>query len=144
MADCCDTNSCSGENPRKRQCPADGSQCSEVSVFTMRHHLKSPWQRPLPEQRYYFCGSPLCDVVYFGEDNSVFTIEEVRGPIGQKQAGREESLGDRIICYCFGITQGDAEIDPAAKVFVIQQTSEGGCACETRNPSGRCCLKDFP
>jgi len=31
----------------------------------------------------------------------------------------------------------------AIKAFVIQQTKEGLCACESRNPSGRCCLADF-
>jgi len=144
MSDCCDSQVSACENSRKRRCPADGRECAEVSVITLRHHLKSPWLKPLKSQRYYFCDSPLCDVVYFGEDDTVFTIEELRGPIGQKQVGLERLPQDKTICYCFGVTQRDAENDPAAKVFVIQQTGEGGCACEIRNPSGRCCLKDFP
>jgi hypothetical protein len=27
---------------------------------------------------------------------------------------------------------------------VIEQTRLHNCACDVRNPSGRCCLKDFP
>ena len=30
------------------------------------------------------------------------------------------------------------------KDFVIKSTKEKTCACTTRNPSGKCCLKDFP
>jgi hypothetical protein len=146
MTDCCSSNSedtkCA--NSRKRNCPANGAECSEVAAVTMRHHLKSPWMRPLRTQRYYFCGSPLCDVVYFGEDGVVFTMDDLRGPIGQKQVEDGQPHPEKIICYCFGVTQADAQNDPAAKTFVIQQTGEGACACETRNPSGRCCLKDFP
>jgi len=80
-----------------------------------------------------------CDAVYFGEDGSVLGMGEIRGEIGQKRSGL-----DRLLCYCFGVTQGDAEADPSAKAFVVQQTKQGVCACDSRNPSGRCCLKDFP
>jgi hypothetical protein len=27
---------------------------------------------------------------------------------------------------------------------VMAQTKAGLCSCDTSNPSGRCCLKDFP
>ena len=148
MSHCCDSQKplCENmrdnirDNNRKRRCPVDGSECSPVAAVTMRHQLKSPWQQPLSAQRYYFCDSPLCDVVYFGDDGTVFTIDALRGPIGQKQVAGF----DKIICYCFGVTQADAQNDPAVKAFVVQQTKEGHCACEARNPSGRCCLKDFP
>jgi hypothetical protein len=144
MSDCCGADSILCENPSKRKCPADGRECAEVGIITLRHHLKAPWKHSLSEQRYYFCDSPLCDVVYFGEHGSVFTLDDIRGPIGQKHVEQGQSPQEKVICYCFGVTQADAENDPAAKVFVIQQTQEHGCACETRNPSGRCCLKDFP
>jgi hypothetical protein len=98
----------------------------------------------LHEQQYYFCDSPLCDVVYFGEDGSVYTIDDLRGAIGQKQTPQNAAHNEKVICYCFDVTLADAENDPAAKAFVIQQTKDGGCSCETSNPSGRCCLKDFP
>jgi len=34
--------------------------------------------------------------------------------------------------------------DPGIRDFVVAQTRLGLCACDTRNPSGRCCLIDFP
>jgi len=42
--------------------------------------------------------------------------------------------------YRRALAEGTAE---AIKAFVVQQTKEKLCACESRNPSGRCCLADF-
>jgi hypothetical protein len=142
MSSCCSTESESSScstSPKKRPCPVDGSQGVEVKAGTILHHLKTPWTHTLGEQKYYFCDNPACEVVYFGEDDSVIKTSEMREEIGQKRGDK-----DRLLCYCFGVTQGDAEADPAAREFVKQQTKLGVCACDSRNPSGRCCLKDFP
>ena len=139
MSACCNSRSSSRSSSRKRRCPSDNIECGEVKFNTILHHLKSPWNHPLKSQRYFFCDNPDCEVVYFGEDNSVIPIEKIRGPIGQKQIEK-----DKLICYCFGVTLADAKNSPGTKVFVIQQTKQGSCTCETSNPSGRCCLKDFP
>jgi len=48
------------------------------------------------------------------------------------------------VCYCFGVSRSDFRNDPATKDYVIAQTKAGLCSCDTSNPSGRCCLKDFP
>jgi hypothetical protein len=53
----------------------------------------------------------------------------------------------RTLCYCFDIRFSDLSDAAAAKQcreFVINQTRNKVCACEQRNPSGRCCLRDFP
>jgi hypothetical protein len=62
--------------------------------------------RPEPLMRlsaaeHRFCQTPECSVVYFGEDE-VFDREEVVVPVFQK-----EPAGDRPVCYCFGISDGD-------------------------------------
>lgn len=139
MSDCCDTSPVACTSPRKRCCPTNQTECPEVGVATILHHLKAPWAHPLTAQKYYFCASEDCDVVYFGEDMSVIKRQALRDTVGQKQHG-----ADKVLCYCFGVTLGDAQRDPAIKAFVTQQTKQGACACEARNPSGRCCLKDFP
>jgi len=54
-----------------------------------------------------------------------------------------------MLCYCFDISEAAYRIAladgmaKAMKAFVVQQTKEGLCACESRNTSGRCCLADF-
>jgi len=78
-------------------------------------------------------------VVYFGRDNSRVTQSELRTEVGVKTQSEQS-----VICYCFGVTYGDVRIQPEIKDFVIDKTRKNSCACETRNPSGKCCLKDFP
>jgi len=118
MSDCCSSNTSSCTNNRKRPCPVDGGECSEVKMGTITHHLKSPWRYPLKSQKYYFCDSPECGVVYFGEDEHTIPMSDLRTPVGQKQSGDE-----RLLCYCYGVTLADAKRDPSAKAFVVQQTN---------------------
>ena len=139
MSDCCDPEKDSCASAKKRACPIDRHACVAVEHRTVLHHLKSPWLHPLGPQPYYFCDNPNCAVVYFSGDTQVIGLDELRGPIGQKQRGSE-----RLICYCFGVNEAQASTDPAVKAFVIEQTKLGNCDCDIRNPSGRCCLKDFP
>jgi len=63
----------------------------------------------------------------------------MRTPVGVKEAS-----ADTLLCYCFGVSKQDFQTDPATREFVVAQTKAGLCSCDTRNPSGRCCLKDFP
>lgn len=139
MSDCCSPTAGTTTHPHKRRCPRHGGECAEVPVRTITHHLRQPWAWPHADQRYYFCDNPACEVVYFGEDGSLILASQLRTVVGIKNAA-----ADSLICYCFGVTWADALRDATAKEFVVAQTRAGLCACETRNPSGRCCLKDFP
>ena len=135
MTNCCSQSN--NKNPTgKHHCPVDGMAYSQVSIL---HHLKAPWLWRGKHQNYYFCDAPDCEAVYFGEDNSVIYKSDLRTQIGIK-----EDSDDALLCYCFGVSKAGARQDPAAREFVVQQTKHKQCACETRNPSGRCCLKDFP
>ncbi|HIJ21725.1 MAG: hypothetical protein HON68_01210 [Gammaproteobacteria bacterium] len=90
-------------------------------------------------QHHYFCDDSNCDVAYFGNDDSVIYKSQVRTNIGVK-----EQSNKKLLCYCFGVSDEDYQLNPSTKDFVIEQTKMGMCSCETSNPSGRCCLKDFP
>jgi len=120
-------------------CPACGRACLPVPRRTIMQHLAHPWRYPLSEQTYHFCDDPDCSVVYFGADGSVLDSNRLRTPVGVKSRS-----DDAPLCHCFGISRAQAREEPAARAFVVEQTRLGLCACETRNPSGRCCLKDFP
>jgi hypothetical protein len=106
---------------------------------TIKHHIQEPWKWEKREQGYYFCSDPECSVVYFGDDDTVIDKSALRTPVGIK-----EQSGGALVCYCFGVTMNEAGRNPDAKAFVVQETKMQTCACEIRNPSGRCCLKDFP
>lgn len=135
MNHCCSTPP--NVSPNKHRCPANGLEYVHVTVQTILHHLHQPWHWQPTATHYYFCDAPDCDVVYFGDDNSVILKSQLRTAVKthDKQA---------LLCHCFGIRHTDFEHDSSTKQYVIAQTKQGNCACVTRNPSGRCCLKDFP
>jgi len=144
MNDCCNTDAITaeetpGHHATSHRCPANGKRYASVQSKTLLHHILHPWKHTLTKQKYYFCTDPDCDVVYYGEDDSVFRANELRTTIWQKSKNKRDA-----ICYCFGVTKALALLDKNIKKFVIQQTRDSLCSCETSNPSGRCCLKDFP
>ena len=148
MSDCCSTSNSANANkaqtriaPNKHICPTNGKPYTKVSEHTLFHHLKHPWLwNANTTQSYYFCDDPTCAVVYFGEDDSIIEKSQVRNTIGIKEQDNDNGL----VCYCFGVTFADARKNNAIKNYVVDMTKQKKCACDTRNPSGRCCLKDFP
>jgi hypothetical protein len=145
MSDFCNNqnNECKGNEeksfPRKFTCPINKQQYIEVAKKTILQHIKSPWNNKLKDQQYYFCDDPHCNVVYFGLTGSVINKNELRTVVGKK-----EESDETLICYCFGVSKKLAKENAEIKTYVTQQTKEKNCACDVRNPSGRCCLKDFP
>jgi hypothetical protein len=142
MTDCCSINTGDTIPPRTAVCPRNGRAYYGVARRTVLHHVQQPWTRTLAQQGYYFCDDPDCDVVYFGEDKSLLMRDDLRGKVGQKSQDR-----DKTLCYCFDIDAADVQTEDGyayARAFVIEQTRNATCDCVVRNPSGRCCLKDFP
>jgi hypothetical protein len=135
MSGCCSDRAQS----TKAICPGHGGTCREAPDRTVLQHVRTPWRTDVTAQRYYFCAAVDCPVVYFGEDGCRFETDTLRESIGQKSKAPEGML-----CYCFDIRYGDAARDASLRAFVIEQTAKGLCNCESHNPSGRCCLKDFP
>lgn len=135
MASCC-----SPQASNKHICPQNNKPYLEVPYSTVLQHIKQPWKAQLAEQNYYFCDDPDCTVVYFGEDDSTITQSELRTVVAIK----EKHNTDALVCYCFDITRAQAQNNSSLKQYVIEQTKSKLCSCESRNPSGRCCLKDFP
>lgn len=139
MSDCCSFSSCDSTHPKKHRCPVNGHEYSEVSVRTITHHIKDAWTWQPTGHQYFFCDDPACEIVYFGDDGSAILKSQLRTRVGLK-----EPSDNSLLCYCFGVTKADFSVNPATKDFVVGRTKAGLCSCDTSNPSGRCCLKDFP
>jgi hypothetical protein len=81
-------------------------------------------------------------IVYF-EDKSgqQFTVDDLRVRVGFKVKNDPIPL-----CYCFGVLESHVrdEITRTGRTTIPDRISrlirEGLCACESRNPSGACCL----
>lgn len=139
MSDCCSTSCHSSQVPKRHKCPANGIEYGQVPSLTIKHQIKSPWSWSPTEQGYYFCTDPDCPVVYFGEDDSIIEKQDLRSEIGVKT-----DSANALICYCYGVTKSQAKADPRILNFVIEETRLHQCACEAKNPSGKCCLSEFP
>jgi len=149
MSNCCSTKKAKEKaKPKRHRCPVCHKEYGEVALTTVLHHLKTPWaltgeataEGVLKAQAYFFCSEPHCEVVYFGEDDATITQAQLRTTVGIKEQADDEAL----ICYCFDVSRKAARTEEKARAFVVEQTKKKRCACTIRNPSGRCCLKDFP
>jgi hypothetical protein len=125
-------------------CPVNGARSKQVDVLTVKSLVR---QIPLgmPNDQYYFCEARDCDVVYFPFDPQAPTFRRQDLVV---RVGAKEKADPIPICYCFGFTRQDIwdEIRSTGKSTVAKRiTAEveaGRCACEVKNPSGKCCLGD--
>lgn len=111
-------------------CPHCGSRIHEVSVRTIHHHIRQPWLWQAQASHYFHCGNVQCDLVYWGDDGSELL----------KTRLREDASSNDLVCYCFGVSGADLRSNPEVRNYLVTQTRERQCACEIRNPAGRCCL----
>jgi hypothetical protein len=133
-----------GAVPAVIPCPASGTASKRVPALTVRSLVrKLPFA--MPDTQYYFCDSPDCDLVYFGFDPQAprFHRKDLAVRVGVK-----ETTDPIPVCYCFGFTRQDIreEIRVTGQSTVAErirtEVEAGRCACEIKNPSGKCCLGD--
>jgi len=135
MSSCCKSTTQTG----RTVCPACGQHCLPVSRQTMLHQIQAPQNQQIHAADYAFCANRRCSTGYVSA-NEVIPKSELRA----FQPGQPAML-----CHCFDISEASYRTAlsdgtaAAIKAFVIQQTKEKLCACESRNPSGRCCLAGF-
>jgi hypothetical protein len=95
--------------------------------------------------QYYFCAAPDCPVVYFPVEPQAPTFQQKDLLV---RVGVKERQDPIPVCYCFGVTRRDIanEIRETGKSTIAErikaEVKTGNCACEVKNPSGKCCLGD--
>lgn len=144
MSDCCTVNSKQRSVPAVMACPANGARSKQVDMLAIKSLVR---RFPLGMQatQYYFCEARDCDVVYFPLDPKAPIFR--RDDLLIRVSAKENS--DLVpVCYCFGFTRKDIENEIAetkGSTVADRITAEiraGNCACEVKNPSGKCCLGD--
>jgi hypothetical protein len=114
-----------------------------VELQTVVHQVKHEHFDCVNGESYRFCADRSCRVVYYGDEGTRFTVDDVRELVTTKTQGDA-----RPICCCFGFSEGDArkEIEHTGQSTIPATVSglikAGMCACEVRNPAGSCCLGD--
>ena len=141
MSDCCSVKA-PAIPATAMACPECGGRSKQVGIVTVKSLV-----RHLPfgmdSAQYYFCESPACDVVYFPSNAQAptFRRNELLVRVGLKEAHDPITL-----CYCFGVSRADIvdEVRQNGKSALAErvraEVQAGNCACELKNPSGKCCL----
>jgi len=131
------------EAPSVSRCPVCGQPAKKVKRLTVEALLRPAAVPQIGATQYYFCETTACSVVYFPYDDgaALFRQSDLAVRVGLKQTADPVPL-----CYCFGITQKDVrkEIQETGTSTAVQriktEVQAGNCTCETKNPSGKCCL----
>ena len=141
MSDCCSVGDCSNA-PAVMACPVNGARSKQVDMLTVKSLVR---RLPLgmAKTQYYFCEAPGCDAVYFPLDTQAPLFH--RGDLIVR-VGIKETADPIPVCYCFGFTRRDIENeiaetgDSTVANRISMEVKAGNCACEVKNPSGKCCL----
>ena len=122
-----------------KKCSHDSKAVSRRTVLFL---VKPEFLEEALKGTFRFCPDRECAIVYFDEEGScVFTVNDLRVTVGIK------GVSDPIpVCYCFGFDESHLrqEILLTGTTTIPERIShlirEGLCACDVRNPSGKCCL----
>ncbi|VAX00874.1 hypothetical protein MNBD_GAMMA22-939 [hydrothermal vent metagenome] len=139
MSDCCSPKLTTTKH-QKLSCPLCHVKCKLVTKKTVLLHLVFPLNLDTPSENFYHCSNSECDTIYFLENGTSYNISQVRDKLEIQQGW---------LCYCFDISKQqyqhalDTGTASEIKDFVIKQTQSHLCACDIRNPSGKCCLAEF-
>ena len=142
MSDCCSTSKPTAPaTAQPPSCPHCGEKGRPVQLITLRSLLDLGARLCVGEGPYQFCSSPTCDIVYFGgRRNLPLTKADLTVRVGIK-----ETTAPRPVCYCFNhtIEEIDDELRRTGRTTVlddIKTRMKVACWCETKSPSGSCCL----
>ncbi len=120
-------------------CGARGKAVDRRTVVA----LVRPDLRPtIGETQYYFLETPECEVVYFAQDPPRYLLTgNVTVRVGSKVT--EDPIP---VCYCFAKTEraviDDVLAHGRSTIFeeITAHVKANECACDVKNPAGRCCL----
>lgn len=138
---CCSTTGRDKKTTSKPMCPTCQTESSSISIKTIKHWLKASFIPEVPEESFYFCSAVNCSVVYFSGKGATYKKEDVRARVGAK-----EKKGEIPVCYCFNVTEEmikrglNGTGGNGFSKWIHIEIKKGNCACDIRNPSGRCCL----
>jgi CopZ-like zinc binding protein len=144
MSECCTVNKALPAAAGVMNCPVSGTRSKQVDLLTVKSLVRH-LEFAMPAAQYYFCTAPSCDVVYFpsNPEAASFSRDDLLVRVGAKESDEEAP-----VCYCFGFSRRHIreEVEAAGGSSVAEkiraEIQAGRCACEVKNPSGKCCLGD--
>jgi Zinc binding domain len=128
---------------RDTSCPRCGAIGRVVADETILAILKPENAGALLGVERRFCKTPACEVLYYGADGRLAPKTMARVRVGVKEVEDPAPL-----CYCFGFSRADIRRQVRESglsdipALIAAEVKAGRCSCETKNPSGACCLGD--
>ncbi|MFL6237065.1 MAG: putative iron-sulfur cluster-binding metallochaperone [Thermoanaerobaculia bacterium] len=121
-------------------CPACGCRSQSVESSTVAALVAGPVPA---HQKFWLCRDRDCEVTYFGDAGARFRISNLRFLPAFKSESPEA-----LVCFCFlhPRMEIESELRHSGTSTLVDRIAAKvkarDCACEVRNPSGRCCLAD--
>ncbi|KAI9129924.1 putative iron-sulfur cluster-binding metallochaperone [Acaryochloris sp. CCMEE 5410] len=140
MSQCC----CPPSSSTKTSftCPQGNCRGKPIQLITLKSLLKpAALERLEPRSDYRFCDTPACPVVYFSNQGSAYTVQDLKVSVFQK-----DNRDDVPVCYCFGWTRQRIQSEmewsenPQVVKIITAHIKTKRCGCEVNNPQGSCCL----
>lgn len=135
--DCCAPSEVS---KNMESCPACGCRGQSVESSTVAALVAGP----VPvRQALWLCRERDCEVVYYGDAGARVLVSDLRFLPAFKSESPEA-----LVCYCFLHARSEIESELRRDGIstlvdrIAVKVKAGQCACEVRNPSGRCCLAE--
>ena len=123
-------------------CPQCSCKGQSIDNATLKSLISVTLHR-VEDVKHRFCAEANCTVAYFAEDRSeTFYTYDLRERIYQKEPDAE----DVLVCYCFFHTLGEIQnsVNDEGNSPIVADIKygiqQGHCACDWRNPEGKCCL----
>ena len=114
------------------KCPLCKQKGQKVNSETMLHHVKDISK--ISDANYFYCDTPSCDIVYFNS-SEVFNTSMLNKEVGLKDISSQQAL----VCYCYNYSKSALDTNGLVQKIQIRMDNYGS-RCDTRHPSGECCL----
>lgn len=123
-------------------CPKCKTYGVAVSYLTVSSLARPTAKKKLTKGEYFLCTDPNCPTAYYrrGSD-AVLSLEEINTPLHYKKSAKI-----KYACYCNELTFAEAistakkkGISDWAQVVREAKGKLAPCACEKKNPFGKCC-----
>ena len=119
----------------------ESSYFENIKVPALAHRLAYPYSARRPTRSQ-------CPLGVGRQDHCQRVSQSVAPSPLSEALPRQGCSPDAMVCYCFLyrrsdlereiVTVGEAQISAR----IATEIKTGNCACEVRNPTGRCCLGD--
>ncbi len=139
----CRTLGHEAESAEPTACPRCGEVGHPVREATIRALLKPGFAESLSGVERMFCRTLSCEVLYYDLDGHI--VEKGAATV---RVGPKETEDPVPLCYCFNFSRADIESEVAKTggstipERIAAEVRAARCFCETKNPSGACCLGD--